>query len=724
MNELRRILSDTRRKLILPALPFLCLGLFLLQQMGGNIRGGWELMQWVGQTYRERVESWRGLEPEEILAQAQATRYDGLGLYEQAEHVRDYEAYLKTVQEQAARMSRSSLFGGDKNSFVYRNIQKTAADFKSLEGIRAEFGSDRAVEQWIAFQTADWFHLLAVILFVLAFLEDRRRGLLALVRSTPGGRKRVTISRLAVLLGVSFVSALLFCGLPLAASFAINGGLSDLGRSIQSLQSFKTCPLHLTVGGWILLYFAVKVVCGFFVGVFFWFILSFLEHIQLAWLVIIGILGAEYMARRFIAPQMALGFLRYLNIFSYISPAELLSRYQNMNFFGWPVGSFTLMAWLLLVLFVLLTAGLMLIQTRRHPFGNRDVLGRLIRGVNRFFDFFRRRLPIGLTEAYKLLFLGGTLIFLLIGVYVGWGLKLSGSDYNPYSEPDAMVMAQYVKEAKGPITQETWDYLERAQAQLDARPTISNQFRGGLNMLKQEVAERQQKAAEGGYEPWLMDQVTINNYYGEKVWYVSRWNALLVMFFAILCAAPVFAFEEQGGTARLLRSMSRGRSRVFLHKYLVVLLEALVLWAVVFGREWREIREALGREFLAAPAQNAAVFEALPVRISLGGALLLLNLIRLAGLLVTVLVTAWLSRQVNTWEKAVMPAAALLLMPAALLYFDQDWARVLSLLPFTGGAEAMAGFGSAGLYGFLLLPWLALGVFLTLRCRRSWVKTV
>ena len=66
MNELRRILSDTRRKLILLALPFLCLGLFLLEQMGGNIRGGWELMQWVGQTYRERVESWRGLEPEEI----------------------------------------------------------------------------------------------------------------------------------------------------------------------------------------------------------------------------------------------------------------------------------------------------------------------------------------------------------------------------------------------------------------------------------------------------------------------------------------------------------------------------------------------------------------------------------------------------------------------------------------------------------------------------------
>lgn len=723
MNELRRILSDTRRRLILLALPFLCLGLFLLEQMGGSIRHGWTLMWQLGQAYQEKTESYRGMDPAAIAEAEMPQQYTGYSVYAQAVHVRDYEAYLANVQVQAERMSRSSLFSKDKNSYVYRNIQKTAEDFKKLQGIRAEFGSDRAVEQWIAYQGADWFHLLALILFVLAFLEDKRRGLLALVRSTPGGRKSLLLSRLGILFGVSFVSVLLFCGLPLGMSFAINGGLADLGRSIQSLEAFKTCTLRLTVGGWILLYAAVKIVCGFFVGIFFWFILSFLEHMQLAWLLIIVILSAEYLARRLIAPQMAISFLRYLNLFSYISPTELLSRYQNMNFFGWPVSSFALMAWLLLILLLLFSAGLLLIQLYRHPFGNRNVLGGLIRGVNRFFDFFRSRFPTGVMEGYKLLVLGGTLIFLVIGVYLGMKLRLSGTEYVPYNDPDAMVREEYVKEIKGPLTQKTWDYLERAQHELDLRPGIAASFQGGLSMLKREAEEQREKAQAEGYEPWILDQVTISNYFGEKVRYIPRLNGLLVMAFTILCAAPVFAFEKQGGTDLLIRTAGRGRRRVFLHKYLTALLEAFLLWAAVFGREWIEVAGRLGRDFLAAPARNAQAFEALPKGLTLGGALLLINLLRLAGLFLTAIITVWLSRQVNTWEKAVLGASALLLMPAALLYFDQIWAGFLSLLPFVSGTDALT--GAAGVSPLLwMLPfWLGLGAFLTYRCRRAWLRS-
>ena len=54
MNELRRILSDAKRRFVLFALPMLCLGLFLLQQAGGNIRAGWLLAEELGKTYRER----------------------------------------------------------------------------------------------------------------------------------------------------------------------------------------------------------------------------------------------------------------------------------------------------------------------------------------------------------------------------------------------------------------------------------------------------------------------------------------------------------------------------------------------------------------------------------------------------------------------------------------------------------------------------------------------
>ena len=718
MNELGRILSDRKRSLLLLFLPLLCLGMFLLEQMGGNLRIGWQTMMQRSQLYREKIERYRDADLSDVIREEEQQRFSYVSLYEQAVHVRDYEAYLKNVQVQAERMSRSSVFGGDKNSFVYRNIQKTAKDFLSLEGRTAEFGSDLAVEQWISFGRADVFHLLVILLFVLSFLEDKRLKLSALVRATPDGRKALTFSRVGILFGVSALFTLLFYGLPLLTSLLLYGGAEDLGRSVQSLVSFKTCTLSVSIRGWIVLFLAVKAVCGFFLGLFFWFVLSFLNHMQLAWLVIIGIVAVEYALKTLIAPQMAVGFLRYINLFSYISPTELLSRYQNMNFFGQPVGSFSLMAWLLLILFVLFFAGLVLLQICRHPLGNRDILGRLIRGVNRALDLLRSRLPLLLAEGYKLLFLGGTLIFLALGVYAG--LRLSFSGYVTVETEAERIRDEYVKEAKGPITEKTYEYLGLAREQLEKKPGLADMFRGGLDLLEQEIRQRVEKAAEAGYEPWVLDQTAITGFYGTRLRYLPQGNAFLVMAFLILCAAPVFAFERQGGTERLLRAAGRGRRRTFLNKYLILLLETLLLWAAVYGREWRSFVETLGAEFMKAPVQNAVLLESFPLRISLGAFEALLELLRLGAMLLVVLITAWFSRQENAWEKAVLPAAALLLIPAALVYFEQRWAGYFSLLPFVSGIDVLA--DSPGLL-WLLLLWLGGAVFLTRQNYRGWVRS-
>ena len=39
-------------------------------------------------------------------------------------------------------MAKSSIFGKDKNSFTYRNIQKTAKEFVALDGIETVFGNN------------------------------------------------------------------------------------------------------------------------------------------------------------------------------------------------------------------------------------------------------------------------------------------------------------------------------------------------------------------------------------------------------------------------------------------------------------------------------------------------------------------------------------------------------------------------------------------------------
>ena len=55
MSEFRRILSDRRRLALLMFLPFLCLGLYLLERMGGELRGGVDYLKTEIAAYRENV---------------------------------------------------------------------------------------------------------------------------------------------------------------------------------------------------------------------------------------------------------------------------------------------------------------------------------------------------------------------------------------------------------------------------------------------------------------------------------------------------------------------------------------------------------------------------------------------------------------------------------------------------------------------------------------------
>ncbi|MBQ4381108.1 MAG: hypothetical protein II794_00050, partial [Oscillospiraceae bacterium] len=680
------------------------------------------IIQEDGTGYRQAMEKWRGKDLNEIIEGVKSEQRGYFSTFDigaQAKHVRDYEAYLKNVKKQAEQMSRSSIFGKDKNSFVYKNIQKTAADYEAMQGIQVSFGSDLAVTDWLSFRGGDIFFVIGLILVVLSFFDDRRRGLHALIRGTPKGRVHLALSRLGVLLLSSVVLTLLMYGIPLMAAFFVYGGVEDLGRSAQSMEIFKTCTWHVTIAQWLELYFGIKVLCGLVIGLIFWFVLSFLSQMQLAWLVILGILGVEYAAYAFIAPQMAISIFRYVNIFSYIFSEDILASYVNMNFFGTPFSALTLLSWLMGILLVTLSVGTVLAQVCRYPYGNRDILGGIVKLWNRAADVVRSRLPILAMEGYKLLILAGAVIFLAVGMYMGTRLGYKGYEYSVNMD---YVYQQYMNEAKGPVGEETDGYLARAQEQLDLRPMSARDFQGSLTKLTKEVQRLRDAAAERGYEPWLLDQVNINNYIGDKTWPRHTWNAMAAMVFVIVAAAPVFSFESQAGTLYMIRTTSRGRRSVFRKKYVILLIETLLIWGAVYGRELWGTVENLGLEQMAAPVWNVQLLAEFPWNIPLGAFFAIEAVIRLAGLYTTALITARFSMLTSRWEQAALVTAAVLILPGALYYFDQGWAAYISMVPFVSGVQVLSGFTGKEALSYLSLAWIALGLFLTWRNRHHWIK--
>lgn len=720
-NELRRILSDRRRCLVFLAVPLLCLGLFLYEQTGGSF----DVRQSGAEAYQTLLRDSEGKTPEELAealkAQTEAAEAAGreadaetARLYAQAVHVRDYAAYLKQVQSQAERQQNSSIFGRDKNSFVYRNILKTAEDFQPLIGTGVQLGNDRAVEEWLAFEAADYCFLAVMLLAAMSFFDERKKGLEASIRCCSGGRGKLGARRCGILLFFSVLYVLLLYGLPLALSFAVNGA-GDLSRPVQSLVSFKKCTAQLSVRGWLIRVMLVRAACGFLLGLLLWFFLSFLKQMQLTWLLTAAAFGAEYLLYRTIPVQSVFSPLKHVNVFSWIHAARLYTEYVNINFFGFPVGKRALLLGLMLLLAAVTGAVCVLLQSRRYPFGNRDILGKAVQLADRAGDALRRHWPRFLFEAHKWLILSGSLLIIAAAVLLTRRLNY---DSGAYYSVEGALERQYLLQMQGPVGEETDAYLKAAREALERFGGDKTDFTNAIGRAEQRIALLKKRGEAEGFEPWVVEDTVLRNYLDAGARRTVQKNALIVTAILVFSLAPLFALEHSGGMRQLLMSTAGGRNGTFRRKYALALLLTVFVFALIYGREayW------LLRSYETLPLQqiscrNVNLFLRLPAGLSMSGALALYYAAKLPGMLAVTHVCLYLSEIAGAGEKAMAAGTAVLLLPAAAYRMGADGAALLTPMRFFSDGNPL--FASAA-GRISCLAWFALSLLLLLRVRRRW----
>lgn len=707
MNEWKRILSDRRRRIVLICIPILCLVLFIYQKCDGNFAN----LQSDAKEYQELLESFEGKPLEDIMATYQG-RYDltkdEARLLEQAEHLHSYESYLQQIQKNAQKMQMSSLFGADKNSFTYRNIIKTAQDFEGLTVDNIALCNDRGLQDWLAFSWADWFFLGAMLLLVMSFFDDRHKGLAAIIRSCPAGRSNLQLSRLGVLLGHSAMMVTLLYFLPLIVSFCIDGGIPELTRSVQSLAEFRKCTENMSILSFLIRFFLVKTACGFLLGILFWFCLNFLEQIQLCWAATAAVLAVEYLLYTMIPVHSIFSPLREINVFSYAFTFDFYTRYDNINFIGYPAQRSSFLLVLLMVAVAVLSLAILMLTTRRYPFGNRDVLGKLLHLWNRIADAVRRRLGLYGLEWYKLLFLTAGGLFLLFSL-----LLTDDPRYNSgaYYDVDDSAYRQYIAQIQGPVTQETYDYIQQARAALEKNDLNYTGFASALDRLENTLAEMEAGA-------WLVDDVPFMNIYGEKANFLQQKNGLITLICLVTCLSPLFSCEESGDVRKVLKATAGGRQRFFWNKYLLALGLTFIVWLLTTGREWQTVTKSLGNVLLSAPCSSIESLRDYPMTV--GWFLMLVYLSRLLVLLAPMHLCIFISERSGGFEKAFLISGLLLVIPAAVVLLGADavaWITPMTLLSY-------GNFLFSGISGIILFAvWTVLSIVALLLSKHHWCRT-
>lgn len=703
MNEWKRIISDRKRIALILCIPLVCLALFFYQKTI-------DAMMADPEEYRELVEEWRNSTPDEIVAalseQFELTENE-MRLRVQAEYLLRYPDYLDQVQEQAYKMQHSSIFGTDPESYVYRNIIKTANDFADCSDTGIRLGYDRPLQDWLAFSWADWGFLVAVLLLVMSFLDEKKKGLAAIVRTCPAGRGSLQTSRLLILLFYCAGMTLLLYYLPLVLSLIMEGGWEDLARPIQSLAEFQKCTAQLTIAEFFAQFFFVKTACGFLLGVLIWFALSFLEQVQLCWLATVAGLSIEYFLFTFVPAQSILSPLRCINIFSYVFTSKIYTEYVNINLFSYPVGKSTMLFSLLIVGVVTLSIVITYALPKRYPFGNSDRLGKWLHLWNRTVDVVRRKLGMLSFEWYKLLFLTAGGIVLVLGFLFSRDLPLNSG---AYSHLEDSVYLQYVAQIQGPITQDTYDYINQAKTSLESSDMDISEFTAALSRLEQTI----ERLPEGA---WLVDDTMFMNIYGSEGWYAQRNTALIALLILCVCLSSLFSAEQNSDLRKVLHSTPRGRERLFWAKYGVAVGVTMLVWLMVFVQEWRTASKMLGETLLGAPCTSIGILKGFPGTV--GGFMSALCIIKGVALLIPMNLCVFIAERSKKFEKAFLINGTLLLIPATAFRFGVHVLQFITPMFFAAD-------GSLMLTTETIIPfasWMLISALTLFAAKHRWSKT-
>ncbi len=650
-------------------------------------------------------------------------------LLKKVEYLAGYGDWLAGIERNKENLLTFSIFN-DPDSFSGRNIIKTAEEFEKLRGVELSLVSDGAVGAFMSFRLTDYLLLLALLLVVLSFLEERKAGLWGVVHATPRGRLRLAARRAAILLSASALGVILLYGTDLLIGFTVYGGYGDLDCAVQSVETLGRLPMITSIGGFLLRFLLLRAAAAFLTGLLLWLMVAAVSNVKYTIVVAAAVLAGEYSLYTFLPVQSALNVLKYFNLFTYISLADLYVNYLNIDILGFPLGIRSISQFALVPLVLLLAALCIYVHCHKKPAAGRDLLGRAAYRINSLADKALRRLHIFGMELYKALWVQRGIIIAGLLIYVALGLTYKVNIAVTTSEEQAEKL--YTAQFAGEITDDTFASIDAEQHELEVKISAYEEAQAaysegsmeypefdrlgreassakiksaGLKNVRARCEELRLRGGEEGFTPWLIDDTPFESVYGPAAEANQQKAALTALLALTLLLAGCGAYERQSGMTFLLGSTPRGRGALLLRKLLLAAVMTALVWAAVYGMELYTLLTEFDITAWRAPAKNLPALPDFPFRCSLAAALALLYLCRWLALYSAAALVLLISSLVRRLEASYIAACALMLLPSLLwAYVGIEFLRPLALiLPIEAAPVILSSGGGIAPY----LLWLS-----------------
>ncbi len=602
---------------------------------------------------------------------------------ELSSYINGYPEFLQSVQDNADNYNTIAALSG---GFSAENIRKTAEDYALLSGVTPVLGENKGFVLLSGYLTGDIVIIAVTLLVAASFTEERKKGLVTLIRSTKNGRRLLSVQRTGIIIITALLTSILIHLVCFAAAQFTCGDMSVL-RPIQSVPEFSLCPFRITILDYLVYSVLMKALAAAVCGLLLYLISAVME--SAIGFAVCGIaIVAEYILYGAILPTDRLAGLKFCNIAAVLRTDVFFSEYCNLNIFGKAMGFLPCALTVTGFLFILL-CGFCVMFTLNSGEGV-SFGGKLIDKVSSFFSRKAPSMPLPLWEAKKVFANQKGVVILAVILYIAVSSAFQYRYVLPsYTRSEEMYYTKYTGEMTVELQtemnadfddlQEQFnalrdDYLAKLDANgglftdelLKTYNRLMNMAEDldALEMLIDTVDRGLAYTAETGitvhlikpklYELLLLrDTATTNK------------NALYIMLALVGVFAGICANENRCNMNSALRSSLKGRGQLTAIKLSIIGITSMLVTAAVFAPQVLLIG-AEGYNDLSTPAQSLEFLRFVPFETSILGYLVLMFVVRMLAAFALGALVMLISRYSGSTITAVCISAAIIIVPAVL----------------------------------------------------------